>query len=95
MFDNTGSEQSCCGTPPTYLTNLILITFQISELTCQVASMEMQMKQGTSSKERISEEIKHLKDLCVKLDNEKDEMKREIRNKEDLKMAVSRTKNYK
>ncbi|CAH1098756.1 unnamed protein product [Psylliodes chrysocephalus] len=63
---------------------------QISELTCQVASMEMQMKQGTSSKERISEEIKHLKDLCVKLDNEKDEMKREIRNKEDQKMALER-----
>lgn len=64
---------------------------QIAELTSQVASLEIQMKQGNSQSDRIGAELKQLKDLCLKLDQEKDELKRELRNQNDQRDMVSIT----
>ncbi|XP_028141576.1 centrosomal protein of 135 kDa isoform X2 [Diabrotica virgifera virgifera] len=63
---------------------------QISELTTQVASLEIQLKQGSSMSVRTTTELKQLKDLCVKLDREKDELKRTLRDKEDEKSSIER-----
>ncbi|KAJ8984603.1 hypothetical protein NQ317_006065, partial [Molorchus minor] len=51
---------------------------QITELTSQVASLEMQMKQGEAEYDRLAIELKQMKDLCVKLDHEKDGLRREL-----------------
>lgn len=63
---------------------------QITELTSQVASLEIQMKQGYSQSDRINTELKQMKDLCLKLDHEKDELRHELRNRDDQRLMVSK-----
>ncbi|XP_072382397.1 uncharacterized protein Cep135 isoform X1 [Diabrotica undecimpunctata] len=63
---------------------------QITELTTQVASLEIQLKQDSSMSVRTTTELKQLKDLCVKLDHEKDDLKRTLRDKEDEKSSIER-----
>lgn len=47
------------------------------------------MKQGSSQSDRINTEFKQMKDLCLKLDQEKDELKRDLRNRDDQRQMVS------
>lgn len=46
------------------------------------------MKQGGSHFDRLETELKQMKDLCVKLDKEKDDLKRQLLCKEDQKGMV-------
>lgn len=48
------------------------------------------MKQGYSQSDRINTELKQMKDLCLKLDHEKDELRRELRNRDDQRQMVSK-----
>ncbi|CAG9864322.1 unnamed protein product [Phyllotreta striolata] len=63
---------------------------QISELTSQIACLEIRMKQGHSTAEQYIEEMRHLKELCVKLDSERDDLRREIRSKDEQRIALER-----
>lgn len=74
---------------PTYI-SISLYSSQITELTSQVASLEIQMKQGSSQSDRINSDLKQMKDLCLKLDHEKDELRRELRNRDDQRQMVSK-----
>lgn len=65
------------------------LIFQIAELTSQIASLEIQIKQGGSQQDRVADDLKQMKDLCMKLDKEKDELKRELRSREDQNGTVS------
>ncbi|XP_057672202.1 centrosomal protein of 135 kDa isoform X2 [Diorhabda carinulata] len=63
---------------------------QISELSNQVASLEIQLKQGSCMTDRVSTELKQLKDLCVRLDGDKDDLKKKLRNQEDETIKIER-----
>ncbi|KAJ8949721.1 hypothetical protein NQ318_013590 [Aromia moschata] len=64
---------------------------QISELTSQVASLEIQMKQGEAEHNRVATELKQMKDLCIRLDHDKDSLKRDIDDKENQRGQVTRS----
>ncbi|KAJ8963922.1 hypothetical protein NQ314_005250 [Rhamnusium bicolor] len=63
---------------------------QIAELTRQVACLEIQIKQGNSQHDRIATDLKQMKDLCVRLDHEKDTLKQELHNRDDQHGQVER-----
>ncbi|XP_019756945.2 centrosomal protein of 135 kDa isoform X1 [Dendroctonus ponderosae] len=61
---------------------------QISELTSQVARLEVQLKQILIEKEHCNVELKQMGDLCVKLDKDKDDLKSELSNREDRRSNI-------
>ncbi|ENN78927.1 hypothetical protein YQE_04604, partial [Dendroctonus ponderosae] len=61
---------------------------QISELTSQVARLEVQLKQILIEKEQCNVELKQMRDLCVKLDKDKDNLKSELNNREDRRSNI-------
>nr|CAH7765422.1 unnamed protein product [Callosobruchus chinensis] len=63
---------------------------QIADMSSKVASLEIQLKQRHSQYEKIDDELRQMKDLCVQLDREKDELRIELRNWEDHKGVAQR-----
>lgn len=53
-----------------------------------MASLEIQLKQSNNQYDRLATELQQMKDLCVKLDHERDSLKREIRDGEDQRGNV-------
>ncbi|KAK9721231.1 LAIKA domain [Popillia japonica] len=60
---------------------------QLSDLTSQIARMEMQIAQQTSTNDKLEAELSSVKDLCVKLDKQKDSLMKQLDDNE-----VSKTK---
>ncbi|XP_011052549.1 PREDICTED: centrosomal protein of 135 kDa isoform X2 [Acromyrmex echinatior] len=58
---------------------------QISSLTQSVASMEMQLQQQIEQKHRIDTDLMAVRDLCVKLDQQKDTLTEQLGDKDTMK----------
>ncbi|KAG7197911.1 hypothetical protein KM043_016151 [Ampulex compressa] len=58
---------------------------QISELTQNVASMETQLRQQEEQRQRAEADLKAVRDLCVKLDQQKDVLAQQLGDKDSLK----------
>ncbi|XP_066149970.1 centrosomal protein of 135 kDa isoform X2 [Euwallacea fornicatus] len=63
---------------------------QIAESSENVARLEMQLKQNGMELEHCSSELKQMRDLCVKLDREKDVLKSELTNREDRRSQAQK-----
>ncbi|XP_030747273.1 centrosomal protein of 135 kDa-like isoform X2 [Sitophilus oryzae] len=63
---------------------------QITDLTSQVASLEIQLKQESMAQERYNSELRQMRDLCVKLDKDKDCLRQELTGKEDIRSQVGK-----
>lgn len=50
--------------------------------------MEIQLKQNNGQYDRLTTELQQMKDLCVKLDHERDTLKRELREGENQRGNV-------
>lgn len=55
---------------------------QIADLTAQIATLEMQLKHSQLQQDRTSMEISSLRELCAKLDKQKDKLSQEVQEKE-------------
>ncbi|CAG9764416.1 unnamed protein product [Ceutorhynchus assimilis] len=66
---------------------------QIADLSAQVARLEVQLKQTTREQEQCNTEMKQMRDLCQKLDKDKDTLKNELYNKEDRQSQSQRVTN--
>ncbi|KAF7271012.1 hypothetical protein GWI33_016072 [Rhynchophorus ferrugineus] len=64
---------------------------QITDLTAQVASLEIQLQQEAMAQERNSSELKQMRDLCVRLDKDKDLLKSELTSKEEVRSQVGKS----
>ncbi|KYN32569.1 hypothetical protein ALC56_13050 [Trachymyrmex septentrionalis] len=58
---------------------------QISNLTQSVASMEMQLQQQIEQKHRVEADLMAVRDLCVKLDQQKDTLTEQLGDKDIMK----------
>ncbi|KAI4463577.1 centrosomal protein 2 [Holotrichia oblita] len=63
---------------------------QLSDLTSQIARMEIQIVQQTSTNEKLETELSSIKDLCVKLDKQKDTLMRQLDENEVSKTKIDR-----
>lgn len=60
----------------------------MSDLTSQIARMEMQIAQQTSTNDKLEAELSSVKDLCVKLDKQKDSLMKQLDDNEVSKTKV-------
>ncbi|XP_018314204.1 centrosomal protein of 135 kDa isoform X2 [Mycetomoellerius zeteki] len=58
---------------------------QISSLTQSVASIEMQLQQQIEQKHRVEADLMAVRDLCVKLDQQKDTLMEQLGDKDTMK----------
>ncbi|XP_078052168.1 uncharacterized protein LOC144478274 [Augochlora pura] len=69
---------------------------QISELTQNVASMETQLRQQEEQKQRTESDLTVVRDLCMKLDQQKDTLMHQLDDKDSIKeqydMQISKLK---
>lgn len=61
---------------------------QIAELTSQIASLELQMKQQSKVQEKLESELTTTRDLYIKLDKQKDNLLRQLSEKESQRAQV-------
>ena len=64
------------------------IFFQIADLTQNVASLETQMRQLEDQKVRAESDLNAVRDLCLKLDQQKDGLMQQLEQNESLKSQV-------
>lgn len=57
-------------------------------MTSQIAGLEMQLKQHTSASKNAETELKNVKELCVKLDEQKDALMNEMKERDDYRCVV-------
>lgn len=69
--------------------NLGLLFLQIADLTSQVASLEVQLKSKDKILEKVEVELKSTKDLCVKLDEQKDNLYKQLNEKQHFAVQVN------
>ncbi|XP_035738113.1 centrosomal protein of 135 kDa-like isoform X4 [Vespa mandarinia] len=58
---------------------------QISELTQNVASMETQLRQQTEQRQRAEADLSAVRDLCIKMDQQKDSLMQQLEDKDVTK----------
>ncbi|XP_015181799.1 PREDICTED: centrosomal protein of 135 kDa [Polistes dominula] len=58
---------------------------QISELTQSVASMETQLRQQTDQRQRAEADLSAVRDLCIKMDQQKDSLMQQLEDKDMMK----------
>ncbi|XP_050293556.1 early endosome antigen 1-like isoform X3 [Anthonomus grandis grandis] len=63
---------------------------QIQDLTGQVARLELQLKQKTMEQEQCNADIKEMRELCVKLDADKANLRSELYSKEDCQFQAQK-----
>lgn len=61
---------------------------QIGDLTSQIASLEIQLRQCMTHYEKCEDELQKMRDLSLKLDNENAKFRRQLRDREDQRMQV-------
>lgn len=61
---------------------------EISDLTSHIASLEMQLKQQKAQQENMERELAAMNELCVKLDQQKDNLSREVDERESRRAQV-------
>ncbi|XP_018050335.1 PREDICTED: centrosomal protein of 135 kDa isoform X2 [Atta colombica] len=59
---------------------------QISSLTQSIASMEIQLQQQIEQKHRVEADLMAVRDLCVKLDQQKDTLTEQLGDKDTMKV---------
>lgn len=67
----------------------MMIFFQISNLTQNVASMETQLRQQIEQRHRAEADLLAVRDLCVKLDQQKDTLVEQLGDKNTIKEHVN------
>lgn len=60
------------------------------EMTAQIANLEFKSSHGCSQQGMMEAELQNLKDLCVRLDREKDDLKHQLLSRNDQIIEVSR-----
>ncbi|RZB89882.1 CALCOCO1 domain containing protein, partial [Asbolus verrucosus] len=63
---------------------------QIADLTSQIASLEIQLRQFMTQFERTDVELQNMRDLCLKLEAENSKFKRQLRDREDQRLQMDR-----
>nr|XP_022912788.1 centrosomal protein of 135 kDa isoform X2 [Onthophagus taurus] len=63
---------------------------QISNLTAQIARLESQVEHGNIDKERIEAELISVRDLCLKLDKQKDNLMKQLNDKDSVRTEINR-----
>ncbi|GJQ82870.1 hypothetical protein Trydic_g2608 [Trypoxylus dichotomus] len=63
---------------------------QISDLTSQIARMETRIVQQTATTDKLEAELESVKDLCVKLDKQKDSLIKQLDEKETARNQIDR-----
>lgn len=63
--------------------------FQITELTSQVSGLERQLDHYKLQQERTESDLSAVRDLCMKLDKQKDTLMKELTEKDEQKSQVS------
>lgn len=58
-------------------------------MTSQVASLEVQLTSLTRTQEKTEAELNAVRDLCLKLDEQKDKLLKQLNEKEHLTLEVS------
>ncbi|XP_033216030.1 centrosomal protein of 135 kDa isoform X2 [Belonocnema kinseyi] len=61
---------------------------QIADLTQSVASLETQIRQQENQRERAEADLNAVRDLCVKLDQQKDNLVQQLGDKDSLKLQI-------
>lgn len=59
-------------------------------MTSQIASLEIQLKQQVLQQDKLEAELASVRDLCVKLDKQKDNLSRELREKDSRQSQMER-----
>lgn len=62
---------------------------QIADLTSQIARLETRVDQSSSGKDRLETELASVRDLCVKLDRQKDSLMKQLNEQEQGRTEVS------
>jgi len=65
------------------------LSLQISNLTQSVASMEMQLRQQIEQRHQAEADLMAVRDLCVKLDQQKDTLVEQLGDKDAVKAHVN------
>lgn len=63
--------------------------FQISNLTQSVANLETQLRQQIEQRHRAEADLMAVRDLCVKLDQQKDTLMEQLGDKDTVKTHVN------
>jgi chromosome segregation ATPase len=62
---------------------------QIADLTSQIASLEIQLRQCMTQYDKAEDELQNMRELSLKLDNENAKFRRQLRDREDQRVQVS------
>lgn len=63
---------------------------QIADLTSQIASLELQLRQCMTQYEKANAELQNMRDLNLKLDDEIGKYRRQVRERDDQRMTMDR-----
>jgi chromosome segregation ATPase len=61
---------------------------QIADLTSQIASLEIQLRQCMTQYDKAEDELQNMRELSLKLDNENSKFRRQLRDREDQRVQV-------
>ncbi|KYB27999.1 centrosomal protein of 135 kDa [Tribolium castaneum] len=63
---------------------------QIADLTSQIASLEIQLRQCMNHYDKADEELQNMRDFSLKLESENARLKRQLRERDDQRMQIDR-----
>jgi centrosomal protein CEP135 len=63
---------------------------QIADLTSQIASLEIQLRQCMTQYDKAEDELQNMRELSLKLDNENSKFRRQLRDREDQRVQSDR-----
>ncbi|XP_044253848.1 centrosomal protein of 135 kDa isoform X2 [Tribolium madens] len=63
---------------------------QIADLTSQIASLEIQLRQCMNQFDKADEELQNMRDFSLKLESENARLKRQLRDRDDQRMQIDR-----
>lgn len=66
----------------------LLTSFQIADLSGSVARLEMQIRDELNRRHRAEEDLGVLRDLCAKLDGQKDTVLQQVTESNRIQMQV-------
>lgn len=66
----------------------LLTLFQIADLSGSVARLEMQIRDELNRRHRAEEDLGVMRDLCAKLDGQKDTLTQQVTKSNHIKMQV-------
>lgn len=73
-----------------FFANYTVLSFQIAELTSQIACLEIGLNRQKSKNEQLENELVTVKELCTKLDQQKDSLSRQLAEQSGMKIEMDR-----